>query len=315
MDKFMLPPKFFDEEPREIRISPRVKRIWGVELDLLFKFAEVCKRHNIPWFIDGGSLLGAARHGGFIPWDDDIDVCMFRNDFEKLERIASTEFMHPYFWQTFKTDLQSARGHATLRNSLTTAIARRNLVNGRTNRIFNQGIFLDIFPLDNIPDATEEAERFLLGVRERISKVRFLVNYPIELKSRKWRVFSSKSGIVDFFKYIRYCISARVRGKNALQLAAEEHENWCKRYNGITTMRACTIAHWPIRKNRQYYRREWFDKTIILNFEMLKVPAPIGYKELLGGLYGNWEEHVISETLHGGLFFDTEHSYKDYLLK
>lgn len=308
-----LPENFLEEEPREIRVSSDVKKIWAVELDLLAKFDEVCRRNGLQYFIDGGTLLGAVRHKGFIPWDDDVDVCMFRKDFEKLESIASKEFKEPYFWQTFKTDLTSARGHAALRNSNTTAIAKSDLKGGRTIRRFNQGICLDVFPLDNIPDSEEEAADFLNGVQKRIEKIWFINSFTAELRIRGWRTLTSARGIMKLLRYSRCLIGAGLHGGNMLKKAAQDHEDWCKKYNTVVTERSCTIAHWPMRKASQYYRRCWFDKVEMVDFEMMKVPAPVGRIELLKGLYGDWQKHVIGGTLHGGIQFDVERSYLDYM--
>lgn len=308
-----LPRDFLEEEPREIRVSSDVKKIWAVELDLLVKFDEVCRRNGIQYFIDGGTLLGAVRHNGFIPWDDDIDVCMFRKEYEKLEAIADKEFKEPYFWQTFKTDLHSARGHGALRNSRTTAISKSDLVNGRTIRKFNQGICLDVFPLDNIPDSEKEAADFLNGVQKRIEKIWFINSFVAEFKMRGWRVLTSVRGIQKALRYVGYVLLARLHGKNVLREAAVDHEAWCAKYDSVETNRSCTIAHWPIRKDRQYYRRGWFDASVMLDFEMLKLPAPSGYRELLDGLYGDWHKHVIGSTLHSGVFFDVEKSYREYM--
>ena len=65
-------------------ISKKRKQIWNIELDLLFKLDEVCKKYNLKYWLDGGSLLGAIRHKGFIPWDDDVDLVMLREDYDKL---------------------------------------------------------------------------------------------------------------------------------------------------------------------------------------------------------------------------------------
>ena len=138
--KMKLPDHFLDEEERcGFTVSPKMKKIWAVELDLLHEFQRVCKKYNLKYFTDSGTTIGAVRHNGFIPWDDDIDLAMFREDYKKLCQIAPQEFKHPYFFQTEESDPGSARGHGQIRNSLTTGIleSERDL-----HYRFNQGILL-----------------------------------------------------------------------------------------------------------------------------------------------------------------------------
>ncbi|WP_302782657.1 LicD family protein, partial [Acidaminococcus intestini] len=145
-----LPDHFLDEEVQDgFLVSQKRKEVWAVELDLLTEFDRVCKKYKLRYFADGGTLLGAIRHGGFIPWDDDIDLAMFRDDYDKLCSIALHEFKNPYFFQTEYTDRGSLRGHAQLRNSNTTAILRNSL---NCKYKFNQGIFIDIFPMDSVTE-------------------------------------------------------------------------------------------------------------------------------------------------------------------
>ena len=154
--KLKLPEGFLDEETRcGFTVTKKMKEVWAVELDLLAELLRVCNKNNIKIFASGGTMLGAVRHQGFIPWDDDIDMMMFRDDYERLCEIAGSEFQYPYFFQTEYTDPGSLRGHAQLRNSLTTGILESEL----GKRKFNQGIFLDIFPLDVVTDNEEDFQK------------------------------------------------------------------------------------------------------------------------------------------------------------
>lgn len=105
-----LPKGFLEEEVRcGYTVTRKMKEVWAVELDLLKEFKRVCNKYDLKYCADGGTLLGAIRHQGFIPWDDDLDIAMLRKDFEKLNEVAPAEFKKPYFWQTEETDKGSAR--------------------------------------------------------------------------------------------------------------------------------------------------------------------------------------------------------------
>lgn len=136
-------------------------------MDLLLEFDRVCKKNGIKYMIDGGTLIGAVRHGGFIPWDDDIDVIMLREEYEKLNNIASREFSAPYFWQTYASDSDHGRGVARLRNSSTTYMLRSEMNGKKSQFRHNQGVLLDVFICDNIPDRADERSLFV----KRLSKL------------------------------------------------------------------------------------------------------------------------------------------------
>ena len=121
--KLKLPEHFLEEEVREDYTVPaKMKEVWAVQLDLLAELMRVCEAHGIQYYADAGTLLGAVRHRGYIPWDDDLDVMMMRPDYEKLCAAASGEFRDPYFFQTQETEPGTLREHAQLRNSMTTGI-------------------------------------------------------------------------------------------------------------------------------------------------------------------------------------------------
>ena len=168
-------PNFFQDEERcGFKISSDMKKVWAVELDLLSEFQRICKKHGLVYYADGGTMLGAVRHNGFIPWDDDIDLMMMRDQYEELIAIAPHEFKYPYFFQTEYTDPSSLRGHAQLRNSQTTGILRSET---KGIHSFNQGIFIDIFPLDAVPDNEELFEEKIKKREYYLQKARQLANF------------------------------------------------------------------------------------------------------------------------------------------
>ena len=182
--KFPPPKDFLNEENRDgYVVSAEMKSVWAVELDLAQELLRVCRKHNLKIFADFGTLLGAVRHKGFIPWDDDMDFSMFREDYEKLCSIAPDEFKQPYFFQYSNSGKEFVNGHAKLRNSLTTGIVKNEL--GR-NLGYNQGIFIDIFPLDNVSNngAIRFAQMYL---------VRFLNTSMLAFAYFSSRYFESQS--------------------------------------------------------------------------------------------------------------------------
>ena len=141
-----LPDGFLSAETRcGYDISSRVKRIWAVELDLLSQIQRVCAKHNIQYVALWGTALGAVRHHGFIPWDDDIDVGMDRENYNKFCKIALSEFEYPYFFQNPYTDKKYFAPLARLRNSKTTA-----LIKEFDSPDYNNGIYIDIDILDGL---------------------------------------------------------------------------------------------------------------------------------------------------------------------
>jgi lipopolysaccharide cholinephosphotransferase len=120
-------------------------RLKQIELDTLIVVKNICLKHEIPYFLVCGTLLGAVRHKGFIPWDDDIDIAMFRKDYECFQKIAIDELGDKYFLQTDKTDYWNApfskvRCNGTLFEDADTP----------QNAKCHRGVFIDIFPLDNV---------------------------------------------------------------------------------------------------------------------------------------------------------------------
>jgi len=125
-----------------------LKKVQEIELELLVEFDRICRKHNIIYSIDGGTLLGAVRHGGFIPWDDDADVMIYRSEYEKFLRVVDQELnTDKFYFQDINRTPGYRWGYAKLRRK-DTEFVRFN----QEHMPYEQGIFLDIFVADNVPD-------------------------------------------------------------------------------------------------------------------------------------------------------------------
>lgn len=279
-------------------VTAETKKLWAVEMDLAKKLLAVCERHNLKIYADGGTLLGAVRHQGFIPWDDDMDFIMPREDYNKLLEIGPVEFKEPYFFQSIYTD-NTWGGMAKLRRSDTTMLDS----NYDQMKERNYGIFIDIFVLDGIPadKKTFEKEYYLIekkrrllkrygvyrsdynGVRSTLRtlyvKLYFLIHdYK---KEQKEIVDLLSSNSMDSCEYC-----------TAIDFYANEHVNISK-----VNRRKCT----------------WYKETIELPFVDMKLPAPKGYHELLSCQYGDYMTPVKGGQYHSIGIVDTEKSYKEVI--
>lgn len=120
-------------------------RLQRAELEILEVFSAYCANHNLRWFLDGGTALGAARHQGFIPWDDDIDVGMLREDYDRFIACAQDDFPEGYSLHTPQTSSGLAGMFAKIYRDGTEFSTEESLAAG-----IQQGIFIDIFPYDRL---------------------------------------------------------------------------------------------------------------------------------------------------------------------
>ena len=129
--------------------SYNIKDLQNVELEILLEVDRICKKHGVKYFLVSGTLLGAVRHKGFIPWDDDIDICMPVSDYRKFCKIAQEELGENFFFQSYETDFYD-RWFAKIRKNNTTCIEKVY-----ENSRLHQGVWIDIFPLIGVKNNEE----------------------------------------------------------------------------------------------------------------------------------------------------------------
>ena len=128
-------------------MQQQLKKIHEVEVEILDEIDRVCKQYDIKYFFVGGTLLGAVRHKGFIPWDDDIDIAMLREDYNKFIKVCLDDkvLSEKYFLHSSETDKNYWLPYIKVRKN-TTTFCEKDLINVNTHK----GIFVDIFPYDNV---------------------------------------------------------------------------------------------------------------------------------------------------------------------
>lgn len=300
MDTFSM-----EEEVRDgYRVTAQMKKVWAVQMEMTKRVLDVCSKHGLRIWADGGTLIGCVRHGGYIPWDDDIDLIMPRADYNRLLEIGPSEFNKPFFFQSaFSERAPYLPPHIQVRKDGTTGVTFLQVEDYVAR--FHLGIFIDIFALDELPDDDGELDDFTEVLHDQ--KVR--MNY--------WK--RSRFATVT----TAWCDSLH-REMFGYRLTHTFRREWAKfqeiasRYAGTGRQRVANICLFDYKDiiHKKALLKEWYDETVMLPFEDFMLPAPKEYDKVLTTLYGDYMTPVMSPSLHGGFFaLDPDHSYKDIMSK
>ena len=245
-----------------------LRELHNTLLELSMEFKRVCDKYDIPYFLVGGSLIGAVRHKGFIPWDDDLDIGMLREDFEKFQKIALTELSDKYFLQTMDTDEHYSLPFAKLRKNGSIYIEGKSKKSKS-----HKGIFIDIFIFDNIP------ENSLLQKKQDILTS---ILYRLMLVKNNYEPWDNK-GFLTKMKYTPFRVLALLCTK---KLIRKMYIKEMTRYNKESTKEVVTYGGYG-------YNKEKIDKSVLstqieIKFENIKLRCPNGYHEYLTKLYGDY---------------------------
>lgn len=242
-----------------------LQEIKKIELDMIRYLDDICKKNDIHYYMVGGTLLGAVRHKGFIPWDDDIDIAMPRQDFKKLKEVFNNNQSY-YKLQFYDNTEEYGYPSPKLVDTRTTLIDYK-LGNGKEE----SSIFIDIFLYDGMGRTFLDA------------KMRYYF-----LKIFKRAVFLSRRNfkMETFFKTIIFALPwliCNIVGVDKLN----QIYNFLAARKDFYTEQIVACAAGRYGKSELFYR-DVFEKTIDLQFEDIYLPAPIKYREYLTNLYGDY---------------------------
>ncbi|MBR4964252.1 MAG: LicD family protein [Alistipes sp.] len=232
-------------------------------LEILIDLAAICKEHNIQWWLSSGSLLGAARHEGFIPWDDDIDITMFRRDFKRLQRIMHKLESEKYVYQSMRSDIEYTNLYGKLRKREGLA-----LTTGKRHQYLKyKGQFIDIFSIEKTSYFAARASKVIYDI----------LQHPTVYIKIKWL----RRTMVRFVEFLcLFIINPILRVIGLINPRKEYHY-------------ALGMA-WP--------KSTFFIKDILplttTKFEGMDMPVPKDMDAYLTNVYGDWRKMPTEEAIY-----------------
>lgn len=280
----------YNEMPREA-----FRRLQLIELDMLLYFDSFCKKHGLRYYIAGGTLIGAVRHKGFIPWDEDIDIHMPRTDYNKLPELWQKDADLEKYTLCITDEKKNFR-----HNVYAIADNRTTLIEERTvNDDIPQGIRMDILPFDGVP------HNVIKRLIQRFWAMVFSV-YNVQ------RLPENQGGVI-MRNAVRLALAV-IRKPSLRYKIWKYAEQQFTKYDFETSPYVREFLC-PLRSTKFVYPRKEFDKPVMLEFEGHMLPAQHYYRQYLENVYPNYMsmppiEKRTQKTK--AVFIDIENGYKEY---
>lgn len=236
-----------------------------IQIGILQYIHDICEKHGLQYYMSGGTLLGAIRHKGFIPWDDDIDVMLFREDYDKLVQLVK-EDSHNY-WMTIVDHNNDGYFYPFAK------IVDDRTVAKMEDNVTDHGIWVDLFPLDSIPDDDKLRAKFL-------KKCQFLRSIVVSMTTdfSPLPLFDKKTIVKRFL----WLIAKIIGHKNVFYYT----KKYISKYNGIDSKYvSCTYSPYV---THEYMLRTEVAPAVLLDFEDKKFYSTKAWDHYLKNLYGDY---------------------------
>lgn len=264
--------EYFRGEEREgFFVEEMMKRAWAAQLVVLQEIDRICKKHNILYFADGGTLIGAVRHKGFIPWDDDLDIEMKRSEYQRFLEIASKELPEGFYLHTSENKEGYPNTFARIVNSHEISFDKE-----RMEKFYGCPyiVGVDIFPMDTVPRNKEEEE--------------LQCQLMIILRGALTQYNTGGEQLEEVLKQVETFLNVKIdREKNIRKQILMLMDRISQLYRENEGDEVAWMVSFPTNRYRRL-KREWYREAVWLPFETTFIPVPIEYHKVLTMMYGDY---------------------------
>lgn len=267
------PEEFFQPEVRlDFEIGSKMKHVWAMEMEVLTEIERICKKYNIQYFAYSGTLLGAVRHKGFIPWDDDMDIAMKRKDYIKFMQVASEELPEKWKCCSIYTDDDWDEAFARVINNTVIDISEEYL---QKNHGCPYIVGIDIFPLDYLAPSGEEADIVYIMLQH--------------IAGTGWKIKMGETEEAEkcLQEIEEMCNVKFVRDKTILRQLLKLRDAVACLYKEEEATQLISVTATQRKEGIPKYPKEWFAQSISMPFENITVSVPVAYDEVLKVAYGS----------------------------
>ena len=287
-----MPNNYLSPETREgVFLDEKKKKLFKVSIEILEEITKICEKHHLRYYAAYGTLLGAVRHKGFIPWDDDMDLWMPRCDLILFKQIAQKELPPHYFLQCTETERMFTKDFIKIRDNRTTATVKSEI---DARKRINMGIWVSIFPLDGCPENDYSAEPTIA--------LKYFIRFLFE---------RSCGRLCGSFKSILFNLIAKmiVRVVGIKRLCARR-DWYCMQFSNSKRM----TSLWSLRGYNEFNcASSVFDEWIDFPFEYTTIRIPKNYEMVLHSLYGDWHVPVKDGADHAYADLEPDIPWRDYI--